>query len=61
MSRHSPTDRDDGVWMMMSYVLGITGVINSFVSQNLGAGKAERGAAYTWNGLWVGLVYWICC
>lgn len=47
------------VWMFMAYVLGMNGVINSFVSQNLGAKKAERGAAYAWNGLWVGLVYFV--
>ena len=47
------------VWMFMAYVLGMNGVINSFVSQNLGAGKAERGAAYVWNGLLIGLVYFI--
>jgi len=47
------------VWMFMAYVLGMNGVINSFVSQNLGAGKAERGAAYTWNGLWIGLLYFV--
>lgn len=45
------------VWMFMAYVLGMNGVINSFVSQNLGAGKPERGAAYVWNGLWIGLLY----
>jgi len=39
--------------------LGMNGVINSFVSQNLGAKKAERGAAYAWNGLWVGLLYFV--
>ncbi|MBL4810706.1 MAG: MATE family efflux transporter [Phycisphaerales bacterium] len=47
------------VWMFMAYVLGMNGVINSFVSQNLGAKKAERGAAYAWNGLWVGLLYFV--
>lgn len=47
------------VWMFMAYVLGMNGVINSFVSQNLGAGKSERGAAYVWNGLWIGLLYFI--
>ena len=47
------------VWMFMAYVLGMNGVINSFVSQNLGAGKAERGAAYAWNGLWIGLLYFV--
>ncbi|MGJ8637392.1 MAG: MATE family efflux transporter [Phycisphaerales bacterium] len=46
-------------WMMMSFILGLTGVINSFVSQNLGAGTPERGAAYAWNGIWIGTAYWI--
>jgi len=46
------------VWMLMAFVLGVNGVINSFVSQNLGAGKPEQGAAYAWNGLWVGLAFY---
>ncbi|MDF1809371.1 MAG: MATE family efflux transporter [Phycisphaerales bacterium] len=47
------------VWMLMAYVLGMNGVINSFVSQNYGANKPERGAAYTWNGLWIGAFFYI--
>ncbi|MEX0876173.1 MAG: MATE family efflux transporter [Phycisphaerales bacterium] len=46
------------VWMTMSFMLGLNGVINSFVSQNLGAKTPERGAAYAWNGLWLGLVFY---
>lgn len=46
------------VWLMMAYILGMNGVINSFVSQNYGAGKPERGAAYVWNGLWIGLFFY---
>jgi MATE family multidrug resistance protein len=41
------------VWLLMSFVFGVTSVVNTFVSQNLGAGKPERGAAYAWNGLWI--------
>ncbi|MEZ6235597.1 MAG: MATE family efflux transporter [Phycisphaerales bacterium] len=41
------------VWLAMSMVLGLTGVINTYVSQNLGAGRPERGPAYAWNGLWL--------
>jgi len=44
-------------WMAIAFLLGMTGVINSFVSQNLGAGRAERGAAYAWNGLWICVPY----
>jgi MATE family, multidrug efflux pump len=47
------------VWMIMAYVLGMNGVINSFVSQNLGANKPERGAAYAWNGLWIGIAFYL--
>jgi MATE family multidrug resistance protein len=40
-------------WVLISLVFGALSVVNTFVSQNLGAGKAERGAAYAWNGLWL--------
>ena len=43
------------VWLMLSIVLGLVGVINTYVSQNLGAGRPERTAAYAWNGLWLSL------
>jgi len=46
-------------WMAISFLLGMTGVINSFVSQNLGAGRPERGAAYAWNGLWICVPYYL--
>ncbi len=46
-------------WTLIAFVLGMTGVVNSFVSQNLGANKPERGAAYAWNGLWICLAYYI--
>ena len=45
-------------WMMLAFMIGMSGVVNSFVSQNLGAGTPRRGAAYAWNGLWIALVYW---
>ncbi|MCA9312020.1 MAG: MATE family efflux transporter, partial [Phycisphaerales bacterium] len=32
---------------------------NTYVSQNLGAGRPERGAAYAWNGLWLGAGVWL--
>lgn len=45
-------------WTLMTFCVGLTGVVSSFVSQNLGAGKPERGAAYAWNSMWIGLAYW---
>ncbi len=40
----------------IAVVMGFLTIINTYVSQNLGAGKPERGAAYAWNGLWIALV-----
>lgn len=40
-------------WLPIAFMMGLLGIINSYVSQNLGAGKPERGAAYAWNGLWL--------
>jgi len=45
------------VWLGAALLLGTTSVINSFVSQNLGAGKPERGAAYAWAGIWMSLAW----
>jgi len=41
------------VWLAMAAVLGLLSLVNSFVSQNLGAGTPERGAAYAWSALWL--------
>lgn len=46
-------------WAPMSIGVGFLGMINTFVSQNLGAGKPERGPAYAWTGLWLSLAYWL--
>ncbi|MCC6968844.1 MAG: MATE family efflux transporter [Phycisphaerales bacterium] len=46
-------------WVPQSIAVGTLNVINSFVSQNLGAGRADRGPAYAWNGLWLSVIYWI--
>jgi MATE family multidrug resistance protein len=46
-------------WLVMAAVLGLTGVVNSYVSQNLGAGRPREGAAYAWNALWLSAASWI--
>lgn len=45
------------VWLVMAFALGALGVLNSFVSQNLGAGKPERGAGYTWTAMWLAVAW----
>jgi MATE family multidrug resistance protein len=39
----------------LSIVMGISSMINTFVSQNLGAGQERKAAAYAWAGLWLAL------
>lgn len=46
-------------WVPQSIAMGVFGVINTYVSQNLGAGRPERGPAYAWNGLWMAAVWWV--
>lgn len=45
------------VWLSLSFALGALGVVNTFVSQNLGAGRPERGSAYGWTVLWISVVW----
>ena len=47
-------------WVPQSVCYGILGVVNTYVSQHMGAGHARRGPAYAWNGAWLSLVYWLC-
>jgi len=37
----------------MCFFLGTLSVVSTFASQNLGAGRPERGARYGWQGLWL--------
>lgn len=46
-------------WVPSSVVMGVMGVINTYVSQNLGAGRPERGPKYAWAGLWMCLGVWL--
>lgn len=43
----------------ISIAMGALTVINTYVSQNMGAGKPQRGPAYAWNGLWIAAAYWL--
>lgn len=49
------------VWSFVpvSGMMGLLTVVNTFVSQNLGAGKAERGPKYAWTALWMSLIAWV--
>jgi len=43
----------------VSVMMGLLGVVNTYVSQHLGAGRPERGPAYAWNAMWMSLIVWI--
>lgn len=44
-------------WLALSLPLGAMGVVNTYVSQNLGAGRPERGSAYGWSVLWLSVAW----
>jgi multidrug resistance protein, MATE family len=43
----------------ISIAMGFITVVNTYVSQNFGAGKPERGPAYVWNAMWLAVLWWI--
>lgn len=43
----------------ISIAMGCLTVINTFVAQNLGAGRPERAPAYAWAGLWMAAIWWV--
>lgn len=44
-------------WVPISLAMGTVQIVNSYVAQNMGAGKPERGAAYAWNAIWIAGVW----
>lgn len=46
-------------WIPISVAHGLLTMVNTFVAQNMGAGKPERGPAYAWNGFWLAMIYWL--
>lgn len=45
---------------LVSITMGLLTVINTYVSQNLGAGRPEEGSRYAWAGLWLSFIAWAC-
>lgn len=50
-----------GIWAFVPIgtAMGFLTVVNTFVSQNLGAGKPENGPKYAWSALWLALIAWL--
>lgn len=49
-----------GIWAFtpIAVVMGILTVVNTYVAQNLGAGRPRAGPAYAWAALWIVLATW---
>lgn len=45
-------------WAIIFSVVGVLSVVNTFVSQAVGAGRPHEVARYGWAGLWLGLAAW---
>jgi multidrug resistance protein, MATE family len=50
-----------GIWAFnaLSFCMGVVTVINTYVSQNLGAGRPENGPKYAWAGFWLSAIVWV--
>ncbi len=46
-------------FVMASVVFGALGVVNTYASQNLGAGRPEKCGAYAWAALWITFLSWV--
>lgn len=45
-------------WALTFSVVGVLGVVNTFVSQAVGAARPHEAARYGWAGLWLGTAAW---
>jgi multidrug resistance protein, MATE family len=50
-----------GLWTfaMTSFPVGVMTVVNTYVSQNLGAGTPQNGPRYAWAAMWFTLLIWL--
>jgi multidrug resistance protein, MATE family len=46
-------------WVPISIAHGMVAVVNTYVSQHLGAGTPREGARYVWASGWISLVFWL--
>lgn len=46
-------------FMPLSFLLGVLSMVNTYVSQNLGAGRPREAPRYAWAAIWMSLAAWI--
>ncbi|MCH2162110.1 MAG: MATE family efflux transporter [Phycisphaerales bacterium] len=49
-----------GIWSfaIICFGFGLLSVVNTFVAQHVGAGRAGDAARYGWAAMWIGMVFW---
>jgi multidrug resistance protein, MATE family len=49
-----------GIWSFapIAYAMGALTVVNTFVSQHLGAGRPDAGPRYAWSAVWLSIIIW---
>lgn len=52
---------NSGTWSFaaISTIVGVVTVVNTFVSQHLGANEPEKGVKYPWNAAWMAIGCWV--
>lgn len=50
-----------GIWSFVpiAFAMGLMTVVNTYVSQNLGAGTPEQGPKYAWAAMWISIAIWV--
>ncbi len=50
-----------GIWSFapIAFAFGMLTVVNTFVAQNLGAGRPEQGPKYAWASIWLSFAMWL--
>ena len=58
---HLAAQGNGGIWAFtpIAFALGATTVVNTYVSQNLGAGTPREGPKYVWAAVWLSVAVWI--
>ena len=50
-----------GIWSFtpIAFAFGVLTVVNTYVAQNLGAGRPREGPKYAWASFWLALLLWL--
>jgi MATE family multidrug resistance protein len=50
-----------GIWAFtpIAFAMGVLSMVNTYVSQNLGAGRPREGVKYGWAAIWLSVLVWL--